>query len=616
MRLTTCSTLPALLLLLTACPPPASEDESTSKNDTSGDGDGDTGSSGDESPQIICDPGETQCADAATLEVCAPTGLEWEPVPCEGYETCVPNYVNSVGETVATCVGPCEQLGDTPSSEGCSFFTTSMYQASLPQGTTEEPPDGIVVGNPQPDRDATVELRWIPYGSNIEQLVTEIGGVPYENPVTIPPGGSHVFPLDPDLTIYVTDNTQETSLFRSGSVYHVVSDLPVVAYLHAPLTRQNTNGSTMLLPENAFTGDYVIYSHSAWIEPNSFTVIALHDQTTVTWTPSVETAGNALPLPFIEAGMSGSQLLNRFDNIRIDTSKKLMRPKCEQDLSGTIIHADKPIWVTSSVLALRLPWCGSAAVPGCPSMPANINAACNFGSDFAMEQVLPLDYWGRHYIGPHAPARQDAHYHWRVFAGQDNVNVTITPEPPNGQPATLAKRGDWFEIILDQPTDLEFDGDGVFMPVQYTVGQYDTTPEMGELPIGSPAMTQMVPTAQFLNRYVFVTGVGYPKNYAQFIRPQGGGTITLTDVDDNVIPILDSDWTAVGSEWEVATVLLPCPDDQNGEPQACPFEASSPGVSDSFGILLYGYSYHVDGTDNSAGYAYMGGMKAEVIYVP
>lgn len=584
----------SLASIATACPEPPSADadgESGESGDGDGDGDGDTG---DESPQIICDPGETKCLDPSTLEVCAATGLEWEQVPCEGYEQCDANFMDREGNTVAACVGPCEQLGNSPSSEGCSFYTTSMYQAGLPFGTLPEdyPSDAIVIGNPQMT-DATIELRWVPFGSNQEEVV--------EGPVTVGPGQSHVFLLDPSLTTYSNEDPEATSEFRSGSVYHAVSNLPVVAYLHAPYEGQNTNASTLLLPENVLQGDYVVYSHGAWVSPNYFTVIAMENQTTVTWRPTVETAGDGLPLPFLMAGESGSQLMNRFDNIRIQTSLSLMRPKCEQDLSGTIIEADKPIWVISGVLGLRLPWCGSAEIPGCPTV---VDTKCNQGSDFAMEQNLPLDYWGREYVGAHSPLRGTEHHHWRIYAGEDNVNVTVTPAQP-GTPINLAQRGDWADLIVEPGTHLEFDGDGVFMPVQYVTGHYDIGTDFAmDKGKGSPAMVQMVPTAQFLDRYVFVTGKNYSEHYVQVIRPSGAADVVLDDTPADGMPgEVVSGWEAVG-EWEVATVLL----DKEGE-----HEISS---ADSFGIMQYGYSPFISAEMNSAGYAYMGGMKAEVIYIP
>src|SRR5690606_38519950 len=66
-----------------------------------------------------------------------------------------------------------------------------------------------------------------------------------------------------------------------------------------------------------------------------------------------------------------------------------------------------------------------------------------------------------------------------------------------------------------------FTGNGPFMPVQYLEGQN------GGAGTGDPASYQMVPTAQFLDRYVFITGSAYSQHYVQVIRPVGAPEITV-----------------------------------------------------------------------------------------
>jgi hypothetical protein len=177
-----------------------------------------------------------------------------------------------------------------------------------------------------------------------------------------------------------------------------------------------------------------------------------------------------------------------------------------------------------------------------------------------------------------------------VFAGEDDVTITVDPPQP-GTPIQLAKRGDWEELIVPNGTDLYFSSDKHFMPVQFVSGDYVA----GGL--GSPAMVQMVPTAQFLDNYVFVTGVGYdPHNYVQFIREAGGGDIVMDGmVVQNLI------WNSVG-EFEVATLAVT--------------EGAHAVESDgSFGIVQYGWTAKPE-FPIPAGYAYPGGMKTEVIYIP
>jgi hypothetical protein len=564
-------------LYLAGCPgdPPPATDGDSDTNTGDGDGDGDGGNEG---PVFICDPGETQCAEdnEFVLETCAPTGLKWDQSDCAVHQACNPCFGDSADDCVAACVGPCEQLANQPSSEGCSFYATSMYQAG--QTTPEPPDDAIVVGNPDSELSAIVQLYWVPEGSNIEE--------PVDDPVELMPGDSHVFRLPAELTEY----SEITSRYRSGVVHHVVSDLPIVAYLHSPYEGTSTNGSSLLLPEHVMTGNYVIYGGAAYTAPSYFSLIALENQTTVRWRPTVNTAGDELPLPFVLGGEEGEQLLNRFDNIRIDTSAKDGQPGCVQDLSGTVIEADKPVWVVSAVRGARIPYCHpTMAIAGCTTQ---INSQCSSGSDFLQEQNLPLEYWGRKYVGAHSPVRGTEDHYWRIYAGDDDVTITVTPPQP-GTPINLAERGQMHELVVPNGTNLLFEGDGPFMPVQLVAGHWVANY------IGSPAMVQMVPTAQFLDNYVFVTGFAYDYDYVQVIREAGSADVML---DDDVVV---TGWETIAG-WEVANVQI----DEG---------AHKITSAEFFGIVQYGYTA-VDPLDlftyPSSGYAYPGGMKAEVIFIP
>lgn len=559
-------------LTAVACTSPEAEDSTSSNDESTSAVDSTETDDGDE-PQIICEPGQTRCADTNTLETCTATGLAWEPSTCNQDigEECDPCFGDD-NSCAAVCVGPCERVIDQPSSEGCSFYTTSIYQALQPN---EDYTDAIIVGNPDKTLTAEVTLHFAPYGSNIEEVVET---------VNLAPGDSHIFELPAELTEYYL----ETSVFRSGQVHHVTSNVPIVAYLHSPYKASSTNGSSMLLPEHVLTGNYVVYGHKPFSRPNYFVVIALEDQTTVRWWPTFETAGDSLPLSFVEAGEEGSQLLNRLDNIRILTSQLNAPPRCDEDLSGTVIEADKPIWVLSATRGARIPFCHTEAVPGCDM--ESIKQECHAGSDLLQEQNLPLEVWGREYIGPASPVRGNEKHVWRVFAGEDDVTITVDP-PQSGTPIQLSKRGDWKELVVPTGTNLRFSSDKVFMPVQYVTGDHDDANG-----IGSPAMVQMVPTAQFLDNYVFVTGIGYdPHNYVQFTREAGGADIVV----DGAVPTLS--WTSVG-DWEVATLQIS--------------EGAHAVESDGyFGIVQYGWNAKPD-VNVTAAYGYPGGMKTEIIYIP
>lgn len=552
----------ASLSCLGGCNPPPSmgDGEGTgSESETTSNPTGTT----DESSNQICEPGATQCADPNTLETCSADGLAWEPGPCDAAQIC--DACPESSDCAPACVVAC----DYPhGAAGCSHISTGLYHSPLPMGVL--PNDAIVVTNPDRDHTANVELYYNSPFDSSEVL---------ELTATIGPGEANTFILTSALSS--DTGPVETSLFRGGGAYHVVSDYPVVAHLHTP-HESLSNGSTLLLPEHVLGSEYYIANHGAWVEPNYFVVIAVEDDTTLSWVPSVETAGDDMPVPFVDVGGTGMLTLERrYDNVRIETSASLGRPRCEQDLSGSFISADKPIWVLSGMRGLRLPWCGDAMVPGCPTI---VDVACNQGSDLAIEQNVPIDLWGTQYVGAHSPTRGTESHWWRVYAGADNVTITTNP-PQTGTPVVLANAGDWAEIIVPTGTNMVFDGDGPFLPVQYVSGHHDSGTAMG-----SPAMIQAVPTDRYLDRYVFMAPIDYDQHYAQVIRQAGGADVMI---DGSAV----GGWETVGT-WEIANVMV-----SEGM-----HEVSS---TQAFGLSSYGYSQHVDNVDNSSGYAYVVGFDLE-----
>ncbi|MFO7563416.1 MAG: IgGFc-binding protein [Enhygromyxa sp.] len=583
------------VVMLAGCPGSARHEGTSDTGDAdsqTGDGDGDS-DEGDDSPQVICVPDDTRCADTGTLEVCAPTGLKWDSLLCGAHETCMACNPEADPEcTGARCVGPCELSGEVPASAGCSFFATGMM---INVNATEDnlaEPDALIVANPNEVGDATVNVLLAPIGSNKEEMV--------EGPITLAPGETHVIKYTENLTDFHGAGTG-TSKYQSGGVYHVVSDLPIIAYLHTPLKSSGTNEASLLLPESALAQDYVIYNYTPYAEPGYFVVVAVENQTTVRWRPTIETAGNNLPLPFVEVGQEGEYKLNRLDTMRIAASANLDAPECRQDLSGTIVESDKPIMVISAVVGVRVPYCNSTGctespqpdeptpVEGCTPAdgPYAADFACCNSTDHIQEVNIPLAYWGKTYVGAHAPVREDEPHFWRVFAGEDDTTITVTPAQL-GTPIHLAKRGDWVELELDSGVSVVFEGDKPFMPVQFTARR-DLAGHMGDA-----AMTQSVPVEQWLSRYAFVTGIDYTQHYAQIIRATGSAPVLLDGE-----PV--EGFYAIG-DYEVADVLIS--------------EGAHVVVSDDpFGIEQFGY--RGGGVDFSASaYAYPGGLKTEPLFIP
>ncbi|MCA9706700.1 MAG: IgGFc-binding protein [Myxococcales bacterium] len=560
-------------------------------------------------PAIECEPGTKRCAGQGFIETCAITGLEWESEPCglnQWCDTC------NEDETCAEdrCIGPCDVEADLPSSAGCSFLTTRGLHIA------PNNPDGLVVANPDPELTAVVQLYQIPEGKRKEE--------PVGDPVVLEPLEDYLFELDSDFVLGTS------SLFRTGGVHRVESNSPIVAYLHAPLAIDAGMDSSMLLPETTAGRHYVVFSYfdtTAYLDqgrPSWFEIVALEDFTTVTWTPTVITAGNGVNIGKTEAGVQSMPLaMNRFDTARVAASKDQLEDEPDlRDVSGTLIESDKPILVWSGNRCARVPM---------REMP--VQGHC----DPLQELLLPIDYWGERYIAAASPQRGNERHYWRVYSGYDDVTVTTEPQVLDedlctntgtmdgswdGTGCTLAHRGSFFELSVPQGTHFFIQGDrpnnqpAAFMPVQYLQSAFVSGEPSGEsTTLGDPSMVQSVPVEQFLSRYVFSTGRNYPFNYVQIIRQRNSAAVYLDD-GNATISIPDGEFMPVNQTYEVANYEI--------DEGTYIVESNVP-----FGIVQMGWTIDeatpncnpenpLPGQENIcyASYAYPGGMKSERINIP
>lgn len=426
------------------------------------------------------------------------------------------------GPVLPTIPETCAQALMIESTVGCSFHANKMQNF-------QEEPTSLVVGNVSDEHVATLQLYFGPAGGG-EQAV---GG-----PVMVAPGGTHEFVLD------MPGEPGDVSVLRQGGAHRVESDRPVVAYQHSPISAVAHNDSSMLIPDHALGQNYIVAAWSTNIgnDFSYFNVVGVHEGTTVEWQPRNQTAAGS-GVPAVAAFATGMVVLGAYDMLQVTAPS---------DVSGTIITTSEPAWVVG-------------AVP-CVNIPANVTFC-----DHIEELMLPLEYWGQEYVAAHAPQRGNEDYWWRIYSGDDAV--TITTDPPQPNTPALLDRGEFIEFSTQQ--SFMVGADGPFMPVQYLEGQD------GGAGTGDPASYQMVPTEQFLPRYVFVTGSGYDENYVQITRPQGGADVLVDGV-------LVTGYYAVG-EFEVADWSI-----GSG--------AHVAQSEDAFGVIQVGY------TDVTS-YAYPGGLR-------
>jgi len=494
--------------------------------ENTGDGDGEPTGDGDGEPPLFCQPGVSVC-NGNNVVTCIDDGTEYgDPQPCAANEGCV----------VGQCVAQCELIQATPSSVGCSFLATKHDNFTSNVNNPAQN-DSLIAGNISSTVAVNAQVYFIPVNSNVEQ--------PYGAAVVIPPQGTFTWSLSqPEINKITT--------IRQGGVYRLETDMPVVAYQHSPIGSSATNDASMLLPEYALTGNYVVSSYQATVGnyPSYMLAIATTDGTLVDITAGGATAAGG-GFPALAAGQTTQIMLNRYQLVNI-----VVAQQNGGDLSGTIISASAPLHVIGATEC--------ANVPG-------PNTFC----DHIEEASIPLEYWGQEYVGAHAPTRNNEQFHWRIYGGEDGITVNTAPQQP-GFPLQLNK-GQFYQFATSD--SFVITGNGPFLPVQYLEG---TNPNAGT---GDPAMYQMVPTEQFLDSYAFVTGTNYNQHYAQITRPAGGADVLI---DGNVV----GGYYAVGN-YQVADVLIS--------------EGAHFATSDqAFSVVQIGYT-------PVTSYAYPGGLKLQVI---
>mgnify|MGYP001390413938 CR=1 FL=1 len=363
----------------------------------------------------------------------------------------------------------CAEAESAPSTVGCSFRATRMQNAA---SDLADPDTSVVVGNVSETQTATVQLY----------LATSAGEMPQGPPVEVAPLQSHEFGLSSPPEI------GNVSVLRDEGTYRVESTRPLVAYQHSPIEAIASNDSSVLIPDHALGRFHVVASWPTTVGGlySAFNVIAAEDATEVLWQP-----------PHATAAGTGVPAVAAFDvgQVTLDMAQ-MLQVVATVDTSGTIVETSKPAWVIGT--------------SPCANVPAGVTFC-----DHIEEVLIPVEYWGTHYVGAHAPQRGGEQYWWRVYAGADATTISTDPPQP-GFPVVL-DRGQFHEFTTYD--SVIFTGDAAFMPVQYLEGQDNGAGT------GDPASFQSVPTEQFLRRYVFVTGVGYEDNYVQVIREVDGANV-------------------------------------------------------------------------------------------
>jgi hypothetical protein len=203
---------------------------------------------------------------------------------------------------------------------------------------------------------------------------------------------------------------------------------------------------------------------------------------------SAATAGGTVNLSFTSAG---------------DVVQLVSSPGANADFSGSILQADKPVQVITSV--------------PCIDLPSNV-VAC----DHVEESVLPAETLGKHYVvaNPTGATGNPGGQVVRFYGNRDATTLTYVPKVPKGCPTTLTAGqvvdcgvvGESFEVTSDQ----EF----AVMTFLLGASAYDDSNGRGD-----PSETAQVAVEQYREKYVFLAPDDYPVLWGDVVGPADANVV-------------------------------------------------------------------------------------------
>ena len=362
-----------------------------------------------------------------------------------------------------------------------------------------------------------------------------------------------------------------------GSAWHITTDVPVTSYDILPYggAKSYLPSAELLLPSTAWGTNYFgVVPQRGTSQPQWGQIVAMQDNTQVTVLPNV-----ALP--------SGTNVVAAPVNVQTTytlNAGEYVQWQDSHEMSGTIIQSNNPVGFFGGLGY------------DCYSDSTSSGGGC----DSAHQQVPPVAAYGSEYaVPPYATRRADLQPESIRYRFVGAVNgTTLTYDPPVGAaPATLAEGQ-----VVDFETPLAFvakaqDNNHPFFVGQVMTGCSVTSGSRGGGCLGDEEYVNILPPAQFLQKYVFFTDPTYPTTNLVFTRVKGPNGFADVSLDCMTSPI--SGWKDIGTGgvYQVTNVDLIRNGTKNGACDHGPHVASSNGA---FGVMVWGL-------DTYSSYAYPAG---------
>lgn len=297
-----------------------------------------------------------------------------------------------------------------------------------------------------------------------------------------------------------------------GDAFHITTDAPGVAYDIFPYGggQSAATSATLLLPTSVWETNYVAVDafRKSQVVPEaqpSIALVAAEDATSITISPSAAIVGG----PGVAAtgqGVPMTYTLNRGQILQFTQDAQLI---------GSPIQSDKPIGV----------WGGAT----CLSVDVD-----QFACDSAHQQIPPVKALGHEYLGVRYRNRYDGveeNPPWRLVGAVEGTVLSWDPAPPAGAPTTLSV-GQVAEFRAPGPFLVKAqDADHPFYVSAHMTGCGEVSGGGGFDCRGDPEFVNVIPSAQFLDKYTFFTDPTYSETNLVLTRKKVDGVFQDVNLD-------------------------------------------------------------------------------------
>jgi hypothetical protein len=365
-----------------------------------------------------------------------------------------------------------------------------------------------------------------------------------------------------------------------GAAFHLTTSAPVVAYDIFPYggARSTISSATLLLPVSAWDVNYVFSTgfpgqlYGGHKMDGTSDLVAAEDDTTVTVVPTSAIAGGpgvaaaAANAPQAYSLMQGQVIqFEQFD-----------------ELSGSVVVSNKPIGTWGGHVGMSIPDPTVRAV------------------DAAHQQIPPVKALGSEYVAVRYRSRTatEESVPWRLVGAVDGTTLSYEPATPSGAPTSLA-RGQVVEFNSTGPFVVTSqDKAHPFFAAAHMTGSGLVSNDTMDA-IGDPETVNIVPSAQFLSRYVFFTDPTYGYTDLVVIREVGTGNDVTLDCTSGPL----AGWTPIGTRYEYTRVDVQA---DGGKVGACDNGRHEMTSAMPFGLTVWGY-------DLAVSYAYPAGAGVKAV---